>query len=113
MNTTKKIADEANPDVVLNQKPTTNNKILPKDFFLLDVRTPEEFARGHIPNSTLIPIDEISQNLERIKQIKQPILIICRSDSRASYVQEYLEENGITNSKILEGGILQNSHLLN
>jgi len=78
-----------------------------KNYFLLDVRTPEEFDESHVPNSTLIPMNEIPNNLEKLRQIKQTILIICRSDARANAVQDYLRQNNITNTEVLEGGILR------
>lgn len=81
------------------------------NYFLLDVRTPQEFNEGHIPNSILIPMNEIPQNLLHLKQIKQPILIICRSGARAQRVKEYLQEEGI-DSEILQGGIIANPQLL-
>lgn len=90
-----------------NQQQKTNNKNLEKDFFLLDVRTPQEFNESHISNSINIPLDQLSQNLPQLKKIKQPILIICRSGARAHITQEYLEEQKIKNTKVLEGGILK------
>ncbi|NPE26876.1 rhodanese-like domain-containing protein [Methanococcoides sp. SA1] len=95
-----------------NQKPKTNNKNFQEDFFLLDVRTPEEFNESHIKGSTLIPMNEIPNNLEKLRNTKQEILLICRSGARAKAVQDFLEENNITNTKVLEGGILANQHLL-
>jgi rhodanese-related sulfurtransferase len=78
-----------------------------KNQFLLDVRTPEEFQESHIPGSKLIPMNEIPDNIEEIKDIKQEILIICRSGARAEAVQGFLIRNNITNTKVLEGGILE------
>jgi len=89
-----------------NQQQKTNNRISTKKFFLLDVRTPEEFNHSHIPDSTLIPMNEIPDNLERLSKIKETILLICRSDARATAVQDFLKNNNITNTKVLEGGIL-------
>jgi rhodanese-related sulfurtransferase len=86
----------------------------PKDlqnYFLLDVRTPQEFDQKHIPNSTLIPINDIPQNLNKLQRIQKTILIICRSGARASHVQDFLEDNQIE-SKVLHGGIIANPHLL-
>ncbi|MBS3087773.1 rhodanese-like domain-containing protein [Candidatus Pacearchaeota archaeon] len=78
-----------------------------KNHFLLDVRTQEEFNESHIPGSTLIPLNEIPANLEKLRKISKPILIICRSGSRAHAAQDYLKNQGITNTKVLEGGILK------
>lgn len=78
-----------------------------KNTFLLDVRTPAEFQESHIENSVNIPMNEIPNSLEKIKQIEQPILIICRSGARAHAVQDFLTNQGITNTEVLEGGILE------
>jgi rhodanese-related sulfurtransferase len=78
-----------------------------KNQFLLDVRTKEEFDKSHIPNSTLIPMDEIPNNLEKLRKIKQKILIICRSGARAHTVQDFLNNQGIKNTKVLEGGLIK------
>ena len=75
--------------------------------FLLDVRTPQEFREEHIAGSINIPMNEIPRNLQKLKGIKEDILIICRSGSRAHAVQDFLRENKITNTKVLEGGIIE------
>ncbi len=74
--------------------------------FLLDVRTPEEFSQSHIKDSVNVPTQDIPNNLEKLKGIKEEILIICRSGARAHAVQDFLTQNNITNTKVLEGGLL-------
>ena len=54
-----------------------NNKIkeaLSKGAVVIDVRTAYEFDLGHVPNSINIPVDRISSNIERIKDIKKPVI---------------------------------------
>ena len=75
--------------------------------FLLDVRTPEEFSEFHIKDSINIPLDQIPNNLEKLKELKEKIIIICRSGARAKTAQDYLTQNNITNTKVLDGGILK------
>jgi rhodanese-related sulfurtransferase len=76
-----------------------------KDKFLLDVRSPQEFQESHIKNSINIPLNQIPDNIEKIRQISKPILIICKLGPRAHKAQEFLAQNNIMNTKILEGGI--------
>jgi phage shock protein E len=83
-----------------------------QNYFLLDVRTPQEFSEARIPNSELIPMNEIPNNLEKLSRIKKPILIICRSGARATHVKDCLKENGISNTEVLSGGIIANKNLL-
>lgn len=78
-----------------------------KDKFLLDVRSPQEFQEAHIENSVNIPLNQISDNIEKLRKIKEPILIICRSGARAHAAQDFLTQNQITNTKILEGGLMK------
>ena len=44
---------------------------------LIDVRTPEEFGAGSVPNAVNVPLNEIVARLEELKQL-QPMLIFVR-----------------------------------
>lgn len=61
---------------------------------LLDVRTPEEFARGHLPGAVLIPHDQLASRLAEIEG-KPWVLVYCRSGARAKQAQAVLEQAGI------------------
>jgi len=61
--------------------------------FLLDVRTAEEFHRGHIAEATNIPIDEIRGRTYEIPR-DRTILIYCRSGVRSYYVYRALKQLG-------------------
>ncbi|WP_374601329.1 rhodanese-like domain-containing protein [Arenimonas sp.] len=61
---------------------------------LLDVRTPEEFAQGHLPGAVLIPHDQLAERLDEINRDRW-VLVYCRSGKRATTAQEILEEAGI------------------
>ncbi|MCA9385136.1 rhodanese-like domain-containing protein [Candidatus Dojkabacteria bacterium] len=50
---------------------------------LVDVRSRDEFAAEHIPNSINIPLDEIEQRHDLLKGYSQ-ILLLCRSGARSS-----------------------------
>ena len=55
-----------------------------KDYIILDVRTEEEFASGHIEGAILIPDYEITAKAESILTDKdQLILVYCRSGRRS------------------------------
>lgn len=61
---------------------------------LLDVRTPEEFAQGHLPGAVLIPHDQLASRLAELEG--EPwVLIYCRSGARATKAQAVLEQAGI------------------
>lgn len=64
---------------------------------LLDVRTEEEYITGHIPNSTLIPLDELEERINELKDKNQKILVYCKSGRRSVIACEILDAYGYTN----------------
>jgi rhodanese-related sulfurtransferase len=63
---------------------------------LLDVRTPEEFKKdGRIAGAKLIPLGELSQNLQMLEKSKK-VLVYCRSGSRSVSASRILGNNGFT-----------------
>ena len=81
----------------LAQKGTVN-------LFLLDVRSPLEFAGEHLPDSINIPLPELSHRLSEISQ-KKDLTVVCRSGKRAERAVYELAGKGIT-AQILDGGLL-------
>ena len=74
---------------------------------LLDVRTIEEYKGGHLREATLIPVNELAQNIGMLKASKsKQIIVYCRSGSRSVSASRILEENGFTPLNV-KGGILQ------
>jgi rhodanese-related sulfurtransferase len=69
--------------------------------FLVDVRTPSEFAGGSVKGAVNIPLDTIGKNLEKFKN-KKNIVVFCRSGNRSGQAQAILKQNGISN--VLNGG---------
>ena len=75
-------------------------------YIVLDVRTPEEFAEGHIAGAILLPDYEIGEKAESILTDKdQLILVYCRSGRRSKNAASELATLGYTNIKEF-GGIL-------
>lgn len=69
-----------------------------KDYVILDVRTPEEFAQGHIPGAVNIPNEQIGrEKLPELPDENQLILIYCRSGNRSKQAAGKLAEAGYTN----------------
>ena len=48
--------------------------ILKSKSVIIDVRTPEEFERGHVKSSINIPLKEIFKRVEEIKSLNAPIV---------------------------------------
>ena len=73
---------------------------------VIDVRSKEEFATGHINGAILLPVDQIEAHAEEILQNKDAvILVICRSGARSQYASQLLADLGYTNIYDI-GGIL-------
>ena len=69
-----------------------------KDYIIIDARTEEEFAEGHIKGAILIPDYEIAARAEDILLDKnQKILVYCRSGRRSKLAAEALLDLGYTN----------------
>jgi phage shock protein E len=79
---------------------------LPANAVWIDVRTPAEFAQGHVEGATLIPWDGIETGIRALKLDKDaPIVLYCGSGGRAKRAKEALQANGysaITNAGGLE-----------
>jgi rhodanese-related sulfurtransferase len=67
-----------------------------KGAFLVDVRTPSEFASGSIKGAVNIPLDEVESRVNEFKG-KPSVIVFCRSGNRSSQAKSILEANGITN----------------
>ena len=77
-----------------------------KDFWIVDARTEEEFAEGHIKDAILIPEYEIAERAEKELPDKDKlILVYCRSGRRSKIASEELVKLGYTNVKEF-GGII-------
>ena len=76
-----------------------------KDYIILDVRRPDEFAEGHIPGAINVPNEEIgTTDIAELPNKSQLILVYCRSGRRSKEASEKLVKLGYTN--IVEfGGI--------
>ena len=76
------------------------------DYVLLDTRTDEEFAQGHIEGAIMIPEYEITDKAESVIPDKDTlILVYCRSGRRSKIASMLLVELGYTNVKEF-GGII-------
>ena len=79
--------------------------IIDQGAFLVDVRTPGEFADGHVKGSVNIPLDRVPSQLSKFRN-KKNIIVFCRSGGRSSQAKSILEQNGFTN--VINGGTWNN-----
>ncbi|WP_159887547.1 rhodanese-like domain-containing protein [Paenibacillus puerhi] len=87
-----------------------NSKVPPK---VIDVRSPEEYEQGHVPDALNIPIDQLTERILEIP-MDQPIITYCNmhhpGQSRGEKAQHLLSEKGF-NVQAIEGGFNEWSRL--
>lgn len=79
----------------------------PADLVVLDVRTPEEFAAGHLPGAINVDFyaSDFADQLDRLDK-DVPYLLYCRSGNRSGQTMPILEDLGFSEVYELAGGIL-------
>lgn len=70
---------------------------------LLDVRTPSEYASGHIPGSKNLPLDSIDKAARLVENKNVPLYVYCQSGARSRQAGSALESMGYNVKNI--GGI--------
>ena len=75
------------------------------DLILVDVRTPEEYAQGHIKASVLVPVQVLPEQLEKLPNKDELLYIYCRRGIRGANAVRILRESGYTNVHNMSGGI--------
>ena len=67
---------------------------------IVDVRTPQEFRSGAVPNAVNIPLDELMQRYEELgNNADREIIVYCASGARSAYAQRMLMQIGYSNVK--------------
>ncbi len=69
---------------------------------ILDVRSKGEFLSGHIKGSVNIPVDQLSNNLNKLKDKNVTIITCCASGTRSASAKSILKSNGYTT--VFNGG---------
>jgi len=71
---------------------------------VIDVRTLEEYAEGHIPEASLLPLQELEARISELDKEKS-YLLVCRSGNRSSQAAQILIGKGFTNIYNLKAGM--------
>jgi rhodanese-related sulfurtransferase len=72
---------------------------------VLDVRTPSEYAAGHIAGARLLPLSELPSRLDEVPT-DQPVYVYCHSGNRSKQASEILAKAGKKDIRDVRGGIL-------
>lgn len=72
---------------------------------IIDVRTPGEYAGGHLPGALNIPLDQIQRSLPDIRHAADlgDVVVVCASGARSENAGRILAENGVS-AATLSGG---------
>jgi phage shock protein E len=81
------------------------------DVVIVDVRTPEEYAKGHIVTSKLVPIDELQAKIaDVIPDANATVYVYCFSGSRSAPAVQYMLSAGYKNAFHMPSGLLAWRH---
>ncbi len=73
---------------------------------LVDVRTPEEFAAGHLPDAINLPVTVLPARLAELGPKEGPLVVYCRSGNRSARAKRTLEAAGF--QRVLDLGAMSN-----
>ncbi len=98
----------AKPMEVLEPVTFLNTLNESQDAVILDVRTPGEFAGGHLKNAVNLTINTPGFTSEVSKLDKnKPVFVYCLSGGRSASAVEYLKEQGFTEVYDMKGGMMK------
>ena len=69
---------------------------------LIDVREPYEVAEVSVEGAENIPMGDISDQLDKFRDMDGNIVVFCKSGGRSATVTQFLKQNGIDN--VVDGG---------
>lgn len=69
---------------------------------VIDLRTAYEYDQGHVPRSLNIPIDRIRANIDRIRDLKKPVILCCATGSHCWEAADILKNAGV--QRVINGG---------
>jgi rhodanese-related sulfurtransferase len=74
---------------------------------ILDVRSSKEYTAAHIPDAVNIPLSDFAAQADKLENYKgKPVIVSCRSGSRAKNAAKKLGKQGFKEIYILSGGNL-------
>ena len=75
---------------------------------LIDIREPDEHAKGVASGARLLPMSQIGARLAEIPaDPAQPVLLICNTQNRSRATLKALRERGYTNLRFVDGGMAE------
>lgn len=82
--------------------PSLEDVFKEKNVVILDVRTPEEFAKGHVPGAVNLPVSDVASKVEAtIPNKNTPVVVHCAAGARSARAVSTMEKLGF--SKLVDG----------
>lgn len=79
-----------------------------EDAKVIDIRSKDDFRKGHLPDAINIPARDVQKRLSEIEGFKeQPVILICKTGTTAGATGSILAKAGFTQLKKLRGGIME------
>jgi len=77
-----------------------------KGALVLDVRSSEEFAQGHIVEARNIALEQLANSVDTLKKYREkPVIVYCEAGSRSTQAAKLLKAQGFANVFSLQGGL--------
>lgn len=86
----------ASPFSLASERAEQGWALIEKGAMVVDVRTPEEFAEGHLENAVNFPLSSLGQYVHDLDK-DAPLVLYCRSGRRSGAAYQYLVKQGFTN----------------
>ena len=72
---------------------------------ILDVRTPEEYASGHIPGSVSVPLSTLTEHRDGLlAHLGDDLVLVCQGGARAEQARKALADSPLQGVRVLQGG---------
>lgn len=85
------------------QAPEVEAASVPHDAYVLDVREPDEWNAGHVPNAAHIPLGELRGRVDEVPADRD-VYVVCRSGGRSGQAAAFLNAEGWTATNV-DGGM--------
>ena len=90
-----------------SKDPAAARKLMAAGAVVIDVRTPDEYAGGHLPQATNIAVQDLPNRLPEVEKLvagdkARPIVLYCGAGSRAAKAKAALDAAGYSN--VVNGG---------